>query len=309
MRFLPLGQVAVPIGSAVFVGVGAVAVIYGAAVGLTQRRPRSLLAYSSMSQMGLMTVGVGVGLASPDHWPMLQTVLLLYALHHALAKGALFYGLGVEGWARLGLWLPALALAGLPFTGGALAKGLLKSQVHLLPDAWSTLAAWILPVGSLGTALLMARFLVLALHEDDPRDPVTPASWWALLAGVSLLPWIWPLSLERTSPLWSALWPVLLAAGPAWFVYKGGFGRWLSAIPAIPPGDLLILFERWLPRMPKPHAAHPEHEKEHPSVLLPRAAPASFEAPERALGRWPVAVILFLLLVIGIFSLLAGRFL
>jgi formate hydrogenlyase subunit 3/multisubunit Na+/H+ antiporter MnhD subunit len=305
MRFLPLGQVALPTWSAVFVGVGAMAVLYGTAVGLTQRQARSLLAYSSISQMGLMVLGLGIGLGSPEHWPTVQAILLLFALHHALAKGALFHGLGVWGRARIGLWLPALALAGLPLTGGALAKGLLKSQVHLLPDAWSVFAAWVIPLGSVGTTLLMARFLYLALKEKTPGDPTAPWVLWCLLAGMLLLPWIVPLPLERTAAVWGALWPVLLAAGLAWIVIRGAFSLLQSPILRIPSGDMLILIEKLLKRMPQPHAAHPVHKKELEVVLKPQPVPVPIALAERILGRWSVVVGLLLFLMIGFFLLLA----
>jgi len=309
LRFLPLGQIAVPLWSVIFVGVGAIAVFYGIAVGLTQREAKPLLAYSSISQMGLMTLGLGIGLGSPEDWPLLQSVLLLFALHHALAKGALFLGLGVKGRGRLGLWLPALALAGLPFSGGALAKGLLKAQVHLLPDAWSGLAIWVLLLGSLGTTLLMARFLYLARSNQTSCERTGSVSWWLLLSSMLLLPWIWPLPVDRFSPFWSALWPVLLGAGLAWLVFRGLFARFLEKVPAIPPGDLLVLGESLLQRiLPKPHAGHPVHKQEHDAVLQPRATPRLIAEPERLLGQWRLAIGLLLLIVIGIFALAAGAF-
>ncbi len=305
MRFLPFGQSAVTLWSGIFVTVGAVAVIYGTLVGLTQRQCRPLLAYSSISQMGLMTLGVGIGLGSPDNWPTVQAVLLLYALHHALAKGALFHGLGIRGKARIGLWLPALALAGLPFTGGALAKGLLKTQVHFLPEISSVLATWVIPLGSVGTTLLMARFLYLARREEPLRDGITVESWWPLLLALLLLPWIVPLPLERVSPLWSALWPLFLAGVPAWFAFRGGFARFLTGIPTIPPGDILVLAEKLWARIPMPHAHHPAHKQENEAILKPGTVPTPIAASERVLGRWQVAVVLLLILVTGILWLLA----
>ncbi len=309
MRFLPLGQVAVPLWSVIFLVVGIIAVFYGIAVGLTQREAKPLLAYSSISQMGLMTLGLGIGLGSPEDWPLLQSVLLLFALHHALAKGALFLGLGLQGRARLGLWLPALALAGLPYTGGALVKGLLKAELHLLPDTWSGLTEWVLALGSVGTSLLLARFLYLALRPGSADEPSSPVAWWLLLSSMLLLPWIWPLPVERFSPFWSALWPVLLGAGLAWLVYRGLFSRLLEKVPAIPPGDLLVLGERLLqPILPRPHARHPEHKQEHDAVLQPRATPRLIARPEQLLGVWQVAIGLLLLIVLGIFWLAAGNF-
>ena len=306
MRFLPLGQTAVPAWSAVFIGIGTLGVLFGIALGLTQHKPKALLAYSSISQMGLITFGVGIGLGSPAQWPLLQSVLLLFALHHALAKGALFYGLGIGGRARIGLWLPALALAGLPLTGGALVKGLLKEQIHLPPEGWMTIGSWLLPLGSMGTTLLMGRFLYLVLRlQPLPREMTQPAGWWLLLAAMLLLPWVWPLPMERTSPLWSAIWPLLLAAVLAWLAYRGVYARFLPALPAVQPGDLLIPVERSLRRITWPRPAHPEHKKESAVVLQPRAVPQPLVVTEQLLGHWQVSTALLLLLVIGIFLVLA----
>ena len=307
MRFLPLGQVAVPLWSEIFLGVGSVAVFFGILVGLTQREAKPLLAYSSISQMGLMTLGLGIALGAPENWALLQPVLLLFALHHALAKGALFHGLGITGRARLGLWLPALALAGLPFSGGALAKGLLKAQLELLPDTWSGLTAWVLILGSVGTTLLVARFLYLAMRDQDAGELTWPVSWWLLLLGMLLLPWLWPLPLQRISPLWGALWPVLLGAALAWLAYTGVFSRLLAKVPEIPPGDLLFPATNLLRRIPWPQAGHPAHKQEHDALLRPPDAPLMFTLPERFLGRWQIAVGLLLLLIFGLLLLSAGR--
>lgn len=72
-----------------FMLLGLAAAFYGVIVGLTQRNPKTLLAYSSISQMGVMTVAVGLWLTSPDAYPAILTVITLYAFHHGLSKGAL----------------------------------------------------------------------------------------------------------------------------------------------------------------------------------------------------------------------------
>ena len=305
LRFLPLGQAASPGWSGVFALTGMLAMVYGVALGLLQRDPRSLLAYSSISQMGLMTLGVGVGLALPQHWPQVQAVLVLFALHHALSKGALFHGLGMQGRARLALWLPALALAGLPFTGGALAKGMFKTQLQLQVEAWYLPGAWFLVLGSIGTTLLMLRFLWLARRSHAPAEQTSVPAWWLLLGLMLCLPWLWPLPVARYSPLWDAAWPVLLAAVLVWIVTRGFIGSWLAALPAVPPGDVLVLMERGLKWLPRPHADHAGHAREYEAVLHPRPPPPLVTVPERLLGRWPLAIYVLVLLLLGLGMLLA----
>ncbi|MHB1436923.1 MAG: complex I subunit 5 family protein, partial [Thiobacillus sp.] len=129
LRFLPLGEAALPGAGSALMLAGLLAIFYGIALGLTQRQPGALLAYSSISQMGYFSLALGAGLLAPERWPLLLPVVVLYALHHALAKATLFLGVGVaerHGASRrvmLGLALPALALAGAPFTSGMLVKG------------------------------------------------------------------------------------------------------------------------------------------------------------------------------------------
>src|SRR5690606_13621462 len=125
--------------------------------------------YSSISQMGLMTILLGAALLVPGQWPTLAAATVLYTVHHGLAKGALFLGVGVAE--RLGrrqphaVWMgvlwPALALAGLPFTSGAVAKaametGLHVEAAHLAP--WWEMLPLLLSFGALATTLLMLRF-------------------------------------------------------------------------------------------------------------------------------------------------------
>ena len=65
-----------------------------AAIGVTQWDLTAVLAYSSVSQMGLAAVVLGVVLALPRAWLALRPELLLFSAHHALAKGALLLGVG-----------------------------------------------------------------------------------------------------------------------------------------------------------------------------------------------------------------------
>jgi formate hydrogenlyase subunit 3/multisubunit Na+/H+ antiporter MnhD subunit len=95
MRFLPLGEAAMPHWGALCIVVGFMAAFYGVIIGLTQSNAKTVLAYSSVSQMGLVVVAVGSVLTHPPAWPTVSSVLAVYAFHHAIAKGALFLGVGV----------------------------------------------------------------------------------------------------------------------------------------------------------------------------------------------------------------------
>lgn len=253
LRFLPLGLVALPeLGLALMLA-GLTAVFLGVAAGLLQDNAKSVLAYSTISQMGYLTLGVGAGLGTPALWPLLLPALLLYAVQHAFAKAALFLGVGVLQAARddaarrlalAGLLLPALALAGAPLSGGLLAKTALKVPLLALPPPWPSLLVLLLALGSVATALLLARFLTLAWQRADalPTRTGLAASWCLALLGCLLAPWVALAGLGLSAPaagsqLWGAAWPLLLATG-AWLL----LARWRPAVavPSMPPGDLLI---------------------------------------------------------------------
>jgi formate hydrogenlyase subunit 3/multisubunit Na+/H+ antiporter MnhD subunit len=253
LRFLPLG-VAMPEWSAVFIALGLAAAFYGVVIGLVQREPKVILAYSSVSQMGLITIGVGLGLTSPAAGAPALFTLTLYALHHALVKGALFLGEGLHratrasarGWVFAGLALLALALAGAPLTSGMLAKHYLKDLAVFVP--WPLSSA--LTLATVGTTLLMARFLWQLWRA--PADVALPRMrslvlpWAAMVAAVLAAAWL-VLPLDRAvllapAALAGAAWPVALGVIIA--VAAARYARgWRFTIP---PGDVLVPVERAL---------------------------------------------------------------
>ena len=127
IRFLPLSA-AFPGWGEALVWLGFISAFYGVAIGVTQRDPKTMLAYSSISQMGVIAAALGMALAGADQGA--ATEVAFYAANHVLVKAALFLAVGavaaLDGRARtLALIMAALlglSLAGLPLTGGALAK-------------------------------------------------------------------------------------------------------------------------------------------------------------------------------------------
>jgi formate hydrogenlyase subunit 3/multisubunit Na+/H+ antiporter MnhD subunit len=265
LRFLPLGELALPSWSTVFLGLGLGSVFYGASVGLFQERPKTVLAYSSISQMGLLTLVLGIAFAAPEAWPLLLSTLLFFSLHHGLAKASLFLGVGMTDcgsrWAAWSLLLPALTLIGIPLTSGALAKLLLKDAALLTPGQWQEWLPVLLNLSAGATALLMIRFLYLAW----PRGARGPLSAWlwlpylTLLAAGLTLPWWWAethlpgMSGKTLNPkLWiDSAWLLLASA----ILAMSAWGSWRSdgVYLRLPEGDILTLFARlaaWLPRTP-----------------------------------------------------------
>ena len=170
LTLLPLGSTSAPGWSATFIGVGLLTAFWGVAIGLLQDRPKVVLAYSSISQMGLVAVLVGLAFASPAAAPVAVAAAVTYALHHGVAKGALFLGVGVRtSWAGprgrsvvlAGTVVAGLSLAGAPLSSGWVAKALMKSSVAAADVGWAGTLTWLLSLAAVGTTLLIARLLVL----------------------------------------------------------------------------------------------------------------------------------------------------
>jgi hydrogenase-4 component B len=317
LRFLPLGAHALPEAGAMLMAAGLAATFLGVAAGLAQSNPKVLLAYSSVSQMGFMTLGVGAGLAAPGLWPLLLPAVGLYALHHALAKSALFLGAGlirVRGAhpARLvALAVPALALAGAPLSGGMAAKTELKIALADLAAPWPQLLAALLPLAAFGTALLMARLLWLAWHKSRNAPAAAAATtgidapWLTLVLASAGLAWAaappdaWAHAL-RAAPLLDAAWPPLAATLLGLIAARG---RWRA--PALPPGDVLNLLSSKRPssgRQVRLDAWPPR-----PAAAWFGRLPLRPARPESGLRAGRIAGVLWLAVLGALIALLASR--
>jgi formate hydrogenlyase subunit 3/multisubunit Na+/H+ antiporter MnhD subunit len=319
LRFLPLGHVALPEWGAACVIAGLAAAFYGVLVGLVQGQAKTILAYSSVSQMGFLTAGIGAGLMQPRLWPATLAALLLYTVHHALAKALLFLGAALartadartRRWMLAGLALPALALAGAPFTSGAYAKLALKSVASALPDPWPAALAVLLPLAAVGTTLLMARFLVvLAAPRAEPEHPVRGAvppvavlllavAAWPFAAGAAAAgSWLAP------AALFAAFWPVALGILLAGLVWRAP--RRLP-YPHIPPGDLLAVVAaawRYATGVVASHCA-PAGARPATAARARQGGRWLASAAERLWQRWAVVGPAWLLLVLLLIGLLA----
>lgn len=333
LRFLPLGEVAQPGWGDLCLVAGLAAAFYGVAVGLTQDNPKTVLAYSSISQMGFMTVGVGVGLSAPEAWSATLAAILLYALHHSLAKGALFLGVGIarsapqDGWRYwlicTGLLLPALALAGAPLTSGAAAKLALKDAAGFLPPSWAARVKGLLPFAAVGTTLLMGRFLFLLHSSPETHGPRLPpllcAPWVVLLVGALSLSWFVTVdsageTLMKTLSF-STLWPVLVGSLLSWVAWRRR-GALNNITVRIPPGDVLLGMSRirshCLPmtRLLNARGARVWQGTQWRRKIRQRLLPQFFKLVstlEEKLSLWASAGTLLLALLTAAFSLLVFR--
>jgi hypothetical protein len=52
-------------------------------VGVVQHNPKTVLAYSSISQMGIIMTGLGIGAIRPEAWAGMEAAVLIYATTRA----------------------------------------------------------------------------------------------------------------------------------------------------------------------------------------------------------------------------------
>lgn len=268
---------------------GLFSAFYGVIIGITQSSPKTILAYSSISQMGFIATLFGAGMIAGNAGAVV--LIAFYAAHHTLMKGASFLAIGAFSRSRSSvstllivlMVLASLGLAGLPFTGGYLAKLAVKDVLG--EGTIGTLAA--LSAG--GTALLMVHFLrtlstVSSDRNDSQIEAVLTGPWAAVMLACLVGPWVlysvvtgYPLSAVLAgSDLFKAFWPIVLGGVLAIIL-----NRYRAYVPKVREGDIV-----WLGR---------------PFVTMAGQMGCALEAMDTSLRRWPVAgiVLLCLILVIG----------
>ncbi len=256
MRFLPLGEQSLLLLAQPMMVLGFMAVFLAAAYGLLQNNAKTLLAYSTISQLGIISACIGFALAFPSSWKLLLPAILFFAMHHAFAKATLFFSVGLreelQQKSRLKpfLWLlvliPAVSLIGLPLTSGAFAKSALKSATSIWPLFSSLLA-----LSAIGTSLLMGRFIQLMRQPAIPGRANSSPRWGLIfptllsallsVAYLSMTPaFAFKTQFSVLSTLsWSALWPGM--TGLLLFIASATFTAGIAAPAA---GDILVFYQK-----------------------------------------------------------------
>ncbi|TCP39243.1 complex I subunit 5 family protein [Rhodovulum marinum] len=310
---LPLGEAAYADLGVVVTAAGMVTIFAALLMGARETAPKTVLGFSSVSQMGIVALGIGAALMAPGAWGAVLPVLAFLAAHHALAKAGLFLGAGAfavqhSPAARMAvtvaLVLPALILAGMPLLSGALGKEALKTALGAGPAVWLPWITLALMLSGVATTLLMARFLV-QLWRKRPAAPagvesdglVIPFVLLALAAAA--LPAIWPtVAGSAAQPIAEAApgtpWPLVAgaliatAAAVASHTSRVGWSAVLSTLTAPAEraaarvGDALVRRRRALSRKA-------------------RALPPALDGwiAEHRLGQTGIAALLVAVLVIG----------
>jgi len=179
-----------PLGSAVVAGIGALTALFAATIALKQWDIKRVLAYSTVSQLGYMFVGVGTGAYAAG---------MFHLVTHAFYKALLFLGSGsvihavhhayhaththedaqdmrnmgglarYMPWTAALMWIATLAIAGIPPFAGFFSKdeilgaAFAEAAVH---PAWY--AFWAMGIAAaLLTAFYMTRLMLYTFHGPN----------------------------------------------------------------------------------------------------------------------------------------------
>jgi NADH-quinone oxidoreductase subunit L len=186
-----------PVSSITVAGIGALTALFAATIGLVQTDIKKVLAYSTVSQLGYMFVGVGVGAYAAG---------VFHLMTHAFFKALLFLGSGAvihamhhafhhthKDWdaqdmRNMGglrrympitwicMWIATLAISGVwPFAGFFSKDEIIwQAAAHAVgPFAgWYTLF-WVLAlVAAMLTAFYMTRLMILTFHGENRSGEV-----------------------------------------------------------------------------------------------------------------------------------------
>ena len=211
-----------PLSSAVVAGIGVLTALFAATIALKQQDIKKVLAYSTVSQLGYMFLGVGVGA---------YTAGIFHLMTHAFFKALLFLGAGAvihsmhhalhhthKDWDAqdmrnmgglkaympitwIAMWLATLAIAGIwPFAGffskdeiiwmtGAMAGA------ENAPYAGLYTVYWLLALAAaMMTAFYMTRLMVMTFHggnrtgrQEAEHLHEAPKTMWIPLAILAVL--------------------------------------------------------------------------------------------------------------------------
>jgi multicomponent K+:H+ antiporter subunit A len=181
-------------------GVGAVTFVYAAYVALLKDDLKGLLAYSTISHLGLVTLLFGLGTQ------LAAVAAVFHIINHAIFKASLFIAAGIidhetgtrdmrrmGGLLRLMPWTGALAIvaagamAGVPLLNGFLSKEMFFAEAVGHP-AFTGAAGYLLPAFATVAAVLSVAYSARFVHEvflgaaprDLPRTPHEPPRWMRL---------------------------------------------------------------------------------------------------------------------------------
>jgi len=164
--------------------IGAITALFMGLIGIVQNDIKRVVAYSTLSQLGYMTVALGASAYS---------VAIFHLMTHAFFKALLFLAAGSviialhhkQDMREMGglskympittvtAWLGSLALIGFPFFSGFYSKDLIIEAVKLVERPGAGFATFAVYAGVLVTALYTFRMLYLTFHGPTRMDEET----------------------------------------------------------------------------------------------------------------------------------------
>jgi multicomponent K+:H+ antiporter subunit A len=196
-------------------GIGLVTLVFGAYQAMFRHDLKSLLAYSTVSHLGLITLLFGIGT------PLSAVAALFHVINHATFKASLFMAAGIidhecgtRDMRRInGLWrymprtgllamVAAAAMAGVPLVNGFLSKEMFFGESLALERGGGL--QWILPVAAVMGGVFSVAYSLRFIHDvffldrplTTPRVPHEPPTWMRIpvevLVAVCLLVGLFP---------------------------------------------------------------------------------------------------------------------
>ncbi|MCS6947049.1 MAG: DUF4040 domain-containing protein, partial [Steroidobacteraceae bacterium] len=177
--------------------IGALTFVFGAYLALLKHDFKSLLAHSTVSHLGLITLLLGLDT------PMSVVAGLFHIVNHAIFKASLFMAAGVidhecgtrdmrriNGLFKYMPWTATLAIvaagamAGVPLLNGFLSKEMFFAEAIGHP-AFAGLADWVVPTLATAAGAMSVAYSARFAHDvffngepvDLPRQPHEPARW------------------------------------------------------------------------------------------------------------------------------------
>ena len=164
--------------------IGAITAMSMALVAITQFDIKRVVAYSTLSQLGYMTVALGASAYSMG---------MFHLATHAFFKAVLFLGAGsviiamhheqdmrrmggLKKWMPITYWtmfIGALANAGLPPFAGFFSKDGILEAVHLSTTPGASVAYWMLLVGVFAGGVYSFRLIFMTFHGAPRMDKHT----------------------------------------------------------------------------------------------------------------------------------------
>lgn len=235
----------------VIIVMGLFSSFYAAVMGIFQSNIKSALAYSTVSQMGLIISILGAMFVFIDITDFLTFAFVAYVFHHGLIKSLLFLGddlkdklnpLGRRFFLLCYAFL-LLSLSGVFLSTGYFAKGFIKVIIELSLVESSLNYLLYFSLTAVTTTALVTSIFVKLLQYQNSKD-VAVARYWIWVFSFILLPLIFwfctPTKLFLfIQPGWTSFIEssLFIALGAVFYFVLSKVHR------EIPRGDIVILFD------------------------------------------------------------------